>query len=253
VAANVGPGALDRADAVLHGTCCGSSAVLRPSVWWREFRQECTISDDSNRPHHRPDRYADLTAIIDAYAQTSDPLPSELAATTAQAVLAAGRGKTGQLERDVEPLVQLADAVGLDTLASLWRSAEPASLAGSLWVMYLLRQWSRTAPREITELWAAGMAFAMPDAVVAGVGMHGDEQAIQQFADAVLAGAFLGDFAIALERAGAFFRVIATGRRVSIPTSLDGSDYAGEFAARNDDVALALARAAARWRAGTLA
>jgi len=143
--------------------------------------------------------------------------------------------------------------VGIDTLATLWRPAAPGTLASSLWAMYLLRHWSHAAPREITLLWEAGLAGAMPDAVVAGVGMHSDEEAIRQCADSMLVGAFRGDFAVALERAAAFFRVIAAGRRTAASNEPETWVYASEFAGRNEEVAAALAHAAARWRAGSLA
>jgi hypothetical protein len=64
--------------------------------------------------------------------------------------------------------------------------------------------------------------------------------------DSVLGSAYGGDFAIALDRAAAFFRVIAAGRREG--AALPGAD----LAPRNDRVARDLAAAAAAWRAGTL-
>ena len=70
-------------------------------------------------------------------------------------------------------------------------------------------------------------------------------------ADAVLAGVYRGDFAVALERAAAVFRVMAAGRRF-----LAADDERGEversLAARNDRAAGDLTAAARRWRAGTL-
>ena len=79
--------------------------------------------------------------------------------------------------------------------------------------------------------------------------------AIRDLADAVLGGVYQGDLAVALERAAAFFRVVAAGRR-SVP---DGADdrrrrprTTPRLAERNERVAGALAAAAGRWRAGTL-
>jgi hypothetical protein len=46
---------------------------------------------------------------------------------------------------------------------------------------------------------------------VAGVAEPPGPQEVRELADAVLAGAFSGDLAVALERAGAFCRVVATG------------------------------------------
>ena len=47
-------------------------------------------------------------------------------------------------------LIGLADRVGLDTLAELWRDADPVSLPGALWALYLLRQWCHSHGDEVT-------------------------------------------------------------------------------------------------------
>ncbi len=186
--------------------------------------------------------------MIDAHGGSGLTVPADVAASTAQTVLAAGRSGDSA---DLGPLLGLADLVGIETLASLWRSAEPSSLAGSLWALYLLRQWCQSAPRDVSELWTSGAAVLAADTVVAGVGMHGDEQAVQAFADATLTGAFRGDFGVALERAAAFFRVVGAGRQRSVRE--DGAaPEETERALRNDQAARSLAIAAARWRAGTL-
>ncbi len=109
--------------------------------------------------------------------------------------------------------VDLADQVGLDTLAALWQDAEPVSLPGALWALYLLRQWCRTNGEEVRLLWRAGAPLAPADAVVAGVAEPGDVDSVRSAADAVLSGVYRGDFAVALERAAALFRVVAAGRR----------------------------------------
>jgi hypothetical protein len=216
---------------------------------------------DQPRPH-RPALFADLTAMIDAAGGSTAPSRAEIAAATAAVVLRAGR-EPGDRAR----FVGLADEVGLDTLAALWRDADPVSLAGALWALYLLRQWCRTNPAEVTRYWRAGEPFAAADAVVAGVADYPDAAAVQRVVDAMLAGVYTGDLAVSLERAAAFFRVVATGRRhlggdVEAPTTggvpsawADADDdaaQAGALAERNDRVAAALTTAARRWRAGTL-
>ena len=79
----------------------------------------------------------------------------------------------------------------------------------------------------------------------------GDPVAVSTLADAVLAGAYTGDFAVALERAAAFFRVIATGRR---QLARDGAGGCADRARadRNERAADGLAVAARRWREGRL-
>ena len=184
--------------------------------------------------------------MIDASGGADQEVPGELAASTARAVLDAASAE----DSDVAALVGLSDTVGLETLSSLWRAAEPVSLAGSLWALYLLRQWCRTDPHTVSEVWTAGVPLAAADAVVAGVGLHGDEDAVRDFADAVLTGAFRGDFAVALERAAAFFRVVAVGRRRL--DSENGVLVPDESPERNEAAAEALTASARRWRADRL-
>ena len=94
---------------------------------------------------------------------------------------------------------------------------------------------------------------------MAGVADYADVEAIREVADAVLSGVYQGDLAVALERAAAFFRVVAAGRRSGADDSTPddstadvSSQPARDLAARNERVADSLAAAAARWRAGTL-
>ncbi|HEV7205644.1 MAG TPA: hypothetical protein VGN18_13625 [Jatrophihabitans sp.] len=203
------------------------------------------MTGDLPRPH-RPALFADLTDMIDAAGGSSPSSRAEVAAATAAVVVQAGRSPG-----DGERFVELADQVGLDTLAALWRDADPVSLPGALWALYLLRQWCRADGDEVTRLWRAGEPLAPAEAAIAGVADFADVAAIQRLADAVLAGVYRGDLAVALERAAAFFRVVATGRR-----ALGGSDRTGtgevDLAERNDRVAGSLSAAAGRWRAGSL-
>jgi hypothetical protein len=209
--------------------------------------KEPVVSEPSPRPR-RPAPFSDLTALIDAAGGLAQPVPSELAASTAAAVVDAGRtiGRAGQ---SVDSFVRLADRVGLDTLRALWRGAEQVSLANTLWTLYLLRSWCESGRAEIVRLWALGEPFAAADAVVAGMGPLADEPAVAALADAILVGAFAGDFAVALERAAAAFRVLASGRR-QLPPAEATAD--AELAERNDRAADALTAAARRWRSGRL-
>jgi hypothetical protein len=192
--------------------------------------------------------YADLTAWIDAAGGADPDSPqtrAEIAAATAALLVRAGREGAGARDR----FVDLADQVGLDTLAELWRDAEPVSLPGSLWALYLLRQWCRTRAEQVVLLWRAGEPLAPADAVVAGVAPLADAESVARMADDVLTGVYRGDFAVALERAAALFRVLAAGRR-----DLARPDDADERARaeRNDRAAADLSAAARLWRAGAL-
>jgi hypothetical protein len=194
---------------------------------------------------HRPALFADLTELIDSAGGTGVDSRAEIAAATAEVVVRAGRSPG-----DVQ-LFDLADKVGLDTLAALWRDADPVSLPGALWALYLLRQWCQLNGDEVTRLWRAGEPLAPADAVVAGVAEFADATAIRALPDAVFGGLYRGDLAVALERAAAFFRVVAAGRRALGGRQLL-DEQGADLAVRNDRVAAALTTCAARWRAGTL-
>ncbi|WP_338178507.1 hypothetical protein [Jatrophihabitans sp.] len=196
------------------------------------------------RPH-RPSLHADLTAVIDAAGGESPAARSEVAAATAAVVVSAGRRDGG------DRFVELADRVGIDTLAELWKNADPVSLPGALWALYVLRQWCHSNGEEVRMLWRAGAGLAPADAVVAGLAEAADVDSVHQMADAVLGGVYGGDLDVALERAAALFRVVAVGRR-----ELAGPDERGDaeraLADRNERVAADLTTAARTWRAGTL-
>jgi hypothetical protein len=203
------------------------------------------VTGDDPRPH-RPALFSDLTEIIDAAGGASTTSRAEIAAATAAVLVQAGRSPG-----DGARFVALADRVGIDTLAALWRDADPVSLPGALWALYLLRQWCHSDGDEVTRLWRTGEPLAPADVVVAGVGDYADIGAVQRMADAVLSGVYQGDLAVALERAAAFFRVIAAGRRsLGGPArhAVDGVD----LAERNERAAASLAASASRWRDGTL-
>lgn len=205
------------------------------------------VVPEAPRRPHRPAPYADLTAFIDAAGGSPPSSRAELASATAAVVVRAGRDGDA-----AERFVGLADAVGLETLAALWRDSDPVSLPGALWALYLLRQWLHTSGEEAGRLWRAGAPLAPVDAVVAGVAEPENAASVRDVADAILGGVYRGDFAVALERAAALFRVVAAGRR-AVASADDSGAKERELAERNDRVAADLARAARRWRAGTLA
>lgn len=198
---------------------------------------------------------ADLLASLSDALAGEPVLRDELASATAAAVVSAGRAadssSTAEGRCAPEQLVTLADRIGLETLAELWRGAEPGSLPGSLWAVYLLRTWCRDNADEVARLWRAGRPYAPADEVVAGVADDADPAAMVALADAVLTGAYRGDFAVALERAAAFFRVVATGRRELAGSGAEG-DEGRNRAERNERAADGLATAALRWREGVL-
>jgi hypothetical protein len=206
---------------------------------------------------HRPVLLADITALIDAASDTNSSSHEEVAHATAMAVVSAG---VAQPSDSAKSLITLADVVGLDTLAALWSDAEPVSLPGALWSLYLLREWCQSQPDAVCRLWRAGAPRAAVDAVIAGCVADADEQDVRRTVDDILAGICESDAALALDRASAFYRVIAEGRRertaddtVCWPDMDSRPPDLRHLADRNDATAANLAAAARLWRMGTLA
>ena len=184
----------------------------------------------------------------------SDPaLRSEVAHTTANALV--HQGRAAEDPQVVERLVRLVEAEGLDTVAGLWADSPANTLPGALWRLYVLREWVRRDPRTIAERYRLGVARAEVHDVVAGVASPPGPDEVSQVVDAVLSGVFAADLAIALERAAAFCRVLATG--VAFDADLVDEDH--DLAHRMTRGASGLVRtaeelehAAALWRTGVL-
>ena len=171
----------------------------------------------------------------------------ELAHATAGAVLAAGRGEGAP----VDALLRVAESVGLAELAELWRDAGPRTLPGALWALYLLRSWCRQQGEEAALLFRAGRPVADVPAAVAGVQEPPGPGEMADLGDAVLRGAYEGDFAVALERAAAFSRVVSAGRVALAGETPEGQDQL-RLAAGNLSCAEQLEDSARAWREGTL-
>ncbi|MBK8470430.1 MAG: hypothetical protein IPL45_11790 [Actinomycetales bacterium] len=189
--------------------------------------------------------------LLDAAALTAlggsvDPVQQIDAAHESAAVLLRTGRSSGRPEL-TQRLVAIVDEVGLDTLADLWAARPAGSLPGALWRLYALREWVRRMPREASIEYAAGMRFADVNHVVAGAAEPPGPDELLALVDAVLHGVFEGDFAVALERAAAFCRVVSAGRAASS----EGEDAARQ-AAELFGTAEQLTGAAALWRAGRL-
>ena len=146
-----------------------------------------------------------------AGAASLDPAQvTEVAHETAAVIVRTGRAAR---ERELaRRLVALVDDLGLSTLAELWADRPARSLPGALWRLYALREWVRRDPVGASADYVAGIRFADVPHVVAGVAEPPGPAELQELTDAILTGVFDGDLAIALERAAAFCRVVASGR-----------------------------------------
>lgn len=178
---------------------------------------------------------------MEALGERSDPIADLHAAHETAAVLLHS-GRAADDPTVTARLVALTDEIGLSTLAELWSARPARSLPGALWRLYLLREWVKTKPHEAAREYAAGVRFTEPNHAVAGVDPTGPEE-IRRVADQILQGAFAGDFAIALERAAAFCRVVSAGR-----ADVTAGAAAVHQAGRLQEMAEDLAASATLWR-----
>ena len=164
---------------------------------------------------------------------------AERAHALARVVLDSGRANDQQAER----LVGLAEEVGLAPLAQVWGSAEPDTLPGALWALYLLRTWCHRQGSEVADLYRTGRADAEVADVIAGVAELPGAAEVRTTADAILRTAFGSDLSLALRRAAAFHRVVAAGRRVLAAAGAEPSRQR-RLAGGNEHCAEQLERAA---------
>ena len=83
-----------------------------------------------------------------------------------------------------------------------------------LWRLYLLRTWMRRRRDAIARLWRLGEPIVTSASAIAGVDAAPTEEDIARTADSILAGAFRGNFAVALDRAATFVEVVVAGLRI---------------------------------------
>ncbi len=161
----------------------------------------------------------------------------------------------------VKRVLTLVDREGVDVVAELWSDSDPDSLPGILWRLYMLRSWMRRDADGISRLWRLGEPTDTAASAIAGVDQAPEADDIIRTADSILSGAFTGDFAIALERAGAFCDVIARGIKTTIRDAqsrqLDGQDAKEVDAAQRtvnslNQTARDFMRGASLWRRGRL-
>jgi hypothetical protein len=116
-------------------------------------------------------------------------------------------------------------------------------LPGALWRLYAVRAGIREHPEPYARAFELGRRRAPVDEVLAGVASPPTAEDVVILADAVLTGAFDGDLAIALERAAAFCRIVATGWAVRADDLAEADDE--PLAERLTQTAAGLARVAA--------
>jgi hypothetical protein len=204
----------------------------------------------------RPRRPALLGKVaLETFGGAPDPAAlAEAAHATAGLLVESGRATSDEAAR--ARLVALVDEVGLDTIADLWAQRPPRSLPGALWRLYVLREWVRRDALGAAHDFATGRASAPVAHVVAGVAEPPTPDALRALLDAVLHGVFAGDLAVALERAGAFCRVVVAGRVTRAddvePADPEGADALTRSSSSLLRTAEDLEAAAALWRGQNL-
>jgi len=150
-------------------------------------------------------------AALDSLGGSPDPAQlAEAAHSTASLLVESGRATQDPAAR--ARLVALVEEVGLDTVAEMWAQRPARSLPGALWRLYALREWVRADAGEAAADFSAGQEAAPVSHVVAGASDPPTPEALRVLLDEVLHGVFAGDLDVALERAGAFCRVVVAGR-----------------------------------------
>jgi hypothetical protein len=201
------------------------------------------MSEDRRQPR-RPAMMS--PAAMEAFGGTVDPMQEiEAAHQTAAVLVHAGRAANDPTV--TARLVDLVEELGLSTVADLWAHRPARTLPGALWRLYVLREWVRRAPDEASLDYAAGVRFADVDHAVAGAAEPPGPTEVTALTDAILAGVFECDLAVALERAAAFCRVVAAGR-----ADRSEGEEAATRAAHLLDTADDLTAAATLWRNGEL-
>ncbi|MBC7590571.1 MAG: DNA-directed RNA polymerase subunit beta, partial [Salinibacterium sp.] len=149
------------------------------------------------------------------------------------------------------------DAHGIDALAELWARSSPRSLPGALWRIYLIRVLIRQDATGTSFLFQRGLdVLPTIDALVAGAPMPTGPDEITDLADQILRGLFRGDFAVALDRAASFSRILAAGCTSAADDAEPvNPERATELTTRADRLAMTadeFAACARLYRAGSL-
>jgi len=207
----------------------------------------------SARQYHRPTLFT--PDMLDYHPGGSDPAAvAEAAHVTAATLVHRGRGST---DPDVlARLVRLADADGLEEIASLWSSSPAVSLPGALWRLYALRRTVLQSPEQLAAWFRDGRTHTPVHRAVAGVAEPPGPRELVDMTTSILTGAFTGEFDMALLRAAAFCKVIAVGESLHADAADPGDARRGSAltraAGRLVRTAEDLEAAAAEWRRGRL-
>ncbi|WP_342774654.1 hypothetical protein, partial [Enteractinococcus coprophilus] len=203
--------------------------------------------------YHRPK----LTPLEEFEHRSGGIDPAEV--FSAAQIIAAKLVATGQDpdadDATVDWLVDLVADVGLDTMARMWADAPAVTYGGALWRLYALQQ----ATQRDGDRWAAWYRAgyeAYVSRVIAGASEPPQARDLQSLITKILTGVYAGDFAIALERGGAYARVIAAGQHQHAEQLEDHNPAAAAAlehrSTKLQRTATELELCAAAWRQGRL-
>lgn len=187
-----------------------------------------------NRPRRpvavEPSTFDQLEGALDPALQL------QLAHDTATTLVARVRddGTTEVLQR----ILDYSRDNGLGEIAELWAAAPSHSLPGALWRLYVIHASIIADPNIAAHAYQRGVDnLNTIDEVVAGARQPTGPDDIRDLADEILAGAFTGDLADALDRAAAYCRIEAHGVTSLIAGTEIGSSAMLERAATLADFA----------------
>lgn len=163
----------------------------------------------SDARFHKPVKLS--TEIFERFTGATSPEDLTTAAqASARALLA--RGRANEDPSVTKRLVHYTDEFGIEAVAELWSQAAPVSVAGALWRIYALRGIIRSNSQLMSHYYERGMHSHYLAQALAGVPSPPIADEICSTVDAILAGAYTGDFDVALNRFAAFCRVLALGQ-----------------------------------------
>lgn len=200
---------------------------------------------------HKPVRRP--SDVIELMGGSGDPAElSALAHDTATALL--HRVREASDPAIVDRVIAYADVHGIDDVAELWADASADSLPGALWRIYLLRHSVAGNPESAGLRFRRGLDVDVVGHAMVGAGAAPTPADVTELATVILKGAFVGDFAAALERSAAFARVMAVGANDLATGEADDvrREQEAELAASFGHLADELTHAAPLWRGGHL-